>query len=230
MQPAIVLANEYLHLVEAPETATWHEVLRRSVLRTEIYTIPADGQDPQEPHAEDELYYVLEGDAMIRIEDTDTQVLSGSLIYIPAGVRHHFHTLAGSLNLLVFFAAVSGPYRPATIPGAWDPHAAAISPGQVAPPGPLRWVRYRELKHSQIMSAGVYELPAFSRDHQTPHADDEIYYVLSGTSEIMLDDTSYETEPGMLIYVPAGLPHLFHHITTDLRLLAVFAPVKQAPL
>jgi mannose-6-phosphate isomerase-like protein (cupin superfamily) len=230
-QPAIVLASDYLRAVGANDMATWHEVLHRTALRTEIYTIPADRPDPQEPHRDDELYYVLDGNATIHIAGVDTRVLPGSLIYIPAGVRHYFHALDGNLTLLVFFAAIPSEAQTSNGKnGVQSSQAAVISTGQVALPGDLRRVRYRELVRSAYLSTGVYELPAFSRDHQTPHADDEIYYVLSGTSEIMLDEASHQAEPGMLIYVPAGLPHLFHQITADLRVLAVFAPVRRAAI
>ena len=229
MLPTIVPPHHYLTRANAlNNTATWQPVLRRTVLRSEVYTIPADSQDSQEPHQEDELYYVLAGSAMIQIAGVDTHVHPGSLIFVPAGAWHHYHSLAGDLSLLVAFAAI--PSVALSTAGNRDSSALVISPGQVVPPGKLRKVRYRELVRSPFMSAGVYELPAHSRDHQTPHADDELYYVISGDSEFMLGEASAPTEPGTLIYVPAGQPHFFRQIDVDLRVLAIFAPPRQEPI
>lgn len=39
---------------------------------------------------------------------------------------------------------------------------------------------YREFLRVPAMSAGFYVLPAGATDHQKPHREDEIYYVLRG--------------------------------------------------
>ena len=75
-----------------------------------LYALPAGGIDPQHPHAEDEIYYVIHGKASIQIDGKDTAVGEGSVIYVPAGVEHRFHTITDDLQVLVCFApAESAP-------------------------------------------------------------------------------------------------------------------------
>lgn len=50
------------------------EFLRVSSMSLGIYSLPAGGADPQRPHKEDEVYYVLQGRAMIRVGTEDRAV------------------------------------------------------------------------------------------------------------------------------------------------------------
>ncbi len=84
------------------------EFLKVPTLRVGIYALPAGGIDPQQPHAEDEVYYVIDGRAMIRVGDEDRPVAPGSVVYVAAGVEHRFHDIAENLTILVFFASGQG--------------------------------------------------------------------------------------------------------------------------
>ena len=74
------------------------------------------------------------------------------------------------------------------------------------------------------MSAGVYLLAADSTDDQTPHDEDEIYYVVRGRAVLRIGSSSRAIVPGDCIFVAAGETHRFQDITDDLELLVVFAP------
>ena len=80
------------------------EFLRVPSLSAGVYRLPAGGVDPQSPHTEDEVYYVISGKALIRVGDEDRSVETGSIVFVPARVPHHFHTIAEDLTVLVFFA------------------------------------------------------------------------------------------------------------------------------
>ena len=82
----------------------YHEFLRVPALSTGLYALPAGANDPQQPHAEDEVYYVLEGEARFRAGDEDQAVQAGSVLFVPARVLHQFHSITRDLTLLVFFA------------------------------------------------------------------------------------------------------------------------------
>ena len=69
-----------------------------------LYTLPAGGVDPQRPHGEDEVYYVASGRGRILVGTDDRAVGPGTVVYVPAGVEHRFHTIAEDLSILVFFA------------------------------------------------------------------------------------------------------------------------------
>jgi mannose-6-phosphate isomerase-like protein (cupin superfamily) len=69
-----------------------------------LYMLPAGSADPQKPHKEDEMYYVVRGRAWIRVGSEDRVVSAGSVIFVAAEVDHRFHDTAEELVILVFFA------------------------------------------------------------------------------------------------------------------------------
>ncbi|HST90120.1 MAG TPA: cupin domain-containing protein [Ktedonobacterales bacterium] len=82
----------------------YFEFLRVPALSAGVYVLPAGGADPQQPHAEDELYYVASGAGSIEVDGESLPVRAGSLIYVPAHAPHRFHTITEELRILVFFA------------------------------------------------------------------------------------------------------------------------------
>ncbi len=86
----------------------WHEFLRVPDLSMGLYVLPAGDSDPQQPHREDEVYYVVSGRGQIRVADEDRAVQSGSVVYVAKGVEHRFHTIEETLQILVFFAPAEG--------------------------------------------------------------------------------------------------------------------------
>lgn len=83
------------------------------------------------------------------------------------------------------------------------------------------YLRFLKERH---MSAGLYALAAGEADTQRPHAQDEIYLVVSGRAAITVGDETTTVARGSVVYVPAGTAHRFHHITEDLRVMVVFSP------
>lgn len=69
-----------------------------------VYTLPAGSVDTQQPHTEDEIYYVARGRATIRVADEDQPVEQGSVVFVAANVEHRFHSITEELTVLVFFA------------------------------------------------------------------------------------------------------------------------------
>lgn len=80
------------------------EFLRVADLSMGLYVLPAGGTDPQNPHSEDEVYFVVSGRAMIRVGDEDRPVQAGSVVYVAKTVEHRFHSIEEELRVLVFFA------------------------------------------------------------------------------------------------------------------------------
>jgi len=77
-------------------------------MSTGIYSLRVGTTDPQNPHNEDEIYYVLHGTATIRVGNESQIVKPGSLIFVPAGVEHKFHDIKEDLTLIVIFAPPEG--------------------------------------------------------------------------------------------------------------------------
>ncbi|MDJ0383949.1 cupin domain-containing protein [Streptomyces sp. G-G2] len=83
---------------------------------------------------------------------------------------------------------------------------------------------YLQFLRERNMSVGLYALDAGQTDPQQPHAQDEVYFVVSGRASITVGEETTTVARGGVIYVPAGAPHKFHHITEDLKVLVVFSP------
>ncbi len=73
-----------------------------------VYVLPAGARDPQQPHHEDEIYYVVRGKAKMRQGDEararERSVGEGSVIFVEAGLEHRFFDVEEELVLLVMFA------------------------------------------------------------------------------------------------------------------------------
>lgn len=80
------------------------EFLKVPDLSMGLYILPAGGTDPQSPHTEDEVYYVVSGRAKILVADESRDVQAGSIVYVAKNVAHRFHSIEEELSVLVFFA------------------------------------------------------------------------------------------------------------------------------
>lgn len=99
-------AFELSQLVQqrADRDKLYFEFLRVPDLSMGLYVLPAGGTDPQSPHTEDEVYYVVRGRAQIKVADEDRAVQAGSIVYVAKNVEHRFHSIEEELTMLVFFA------------------------------------------------------------------------------------------------------------------------------
>jgi mannose-6-phosphate isomerase-like protein (cupin superfamily) len=86
------IAKRYLEFLRIPEMSAG------------LYCLQAGEADPQSPHKQAEMYFVVSGRARMRIGSEDEAVSPGSVIFVEAGVEHRFHDIAENLEILVFFA------------------------------------------------------------------------------------------------------------------------------
>ena len=92
----------------------YHEFLRVPDLSAGIYVLEAGAADPQSPHTEDELYYVVGGRGVVTVGAETRPVVPGSMVFVPAEVPHRFHDIAQRLELLVVFGPAEG-HRPSRV-------------------------------------------------------------------------------------------------------------------
>ena len=88
---------------------------------------------------------------------------------------------------------------------------------------------YLEFLRVPPMSMGLYTLKAGATDLQSPHSEDEAYYIVRGRAKIRVADEDREVQPGSIVYVAKQVPHKFHSITEDLQILVFFAPEETDP-
>lgn len=103
---------------------------------------------------------------------------------------------------------------------------------------------YLEFIRVPSMSAGVYVLPAGGTDLQSPHKEDEVYYVIRGRARMRVGSARHssrsgnekenehdgigdeEIKQGSIIFVAANVEHEFYDITEELVVLVFFAPAE----
>jgi mannose-6-phosphate isomerase-like protein (cupin superfamily) len=103
--------NQLLSQREA-EDKLYLEFLKVPDLSMGLYVLPAGGTDPQSPHTEDEVYYVVSGRAKILVANENRDVQAGSIAYVPKNVAHRFHSIEEELRVLVFFAPAEYSNKP----------------------------------------------------------------------------------------------------------------------
>ena len=67
-----------------------------------VYALVAPEPDRQQPHEDDEVYFVLEGRGTLAVEGDAHPLEEGEAIFVPAGAEHRF-TGYEDLRLLVVF-------------------------------------------------------------------------------------------------------------------------------
>jgi mannose-6-phosphate isomerase-like protein (cupin superfamily) len=80
------------------------DFLASNLLSAGLAIWPRGATDRQQPHAEDEVYYVIEGKGRICVGEEDRPVRAGSLVFVATGVEHRFHDIEQDLRVLVFWA------------------------------------------------------------------------------------------------------------------------------
>src|SRR5438093_9707550 len=89
----------------------YEDFFRSERLSLGIALWPVGSVDTQQPHPEDEVYYVVEGRGRIRVGEEDREVGPGTLVYVAAGVEHRFHGVEDDLRVLVFWSPPRDPAR-----------------------------------------------------------------------------------------------------------------------
>ena len=86
---------------------------------------------------------------------------------------------------------------------------------------------WAEVARSGSLSAGVYALGTGDTDRQSPHGQDEVYVVVTGAADLVVDGKRRPVRAGTLAYLPAHVEHRFVDITSALRVAVVFAPPEE---
>ncbi|HEY4025977.1 MAG TPA: cupin domain-containing protein [Candidatus Dormibacteraeota bacterium] len=88
------------------------DFIRSGLLSVGLASWPAGSPDTQEPHTEDEVYYVVQGRATIAVAGEERPVAPGSIVFVATGVEHRFHDIEEDLQVIVFWAPPRRSRRP----------------------------------------------------------------------------------------------------------------------
>lgn len=85
-----------------------YEILHESPgLELGVYVLVAPEPDRQQPHADDEVYVVLEGTGVLEVSGESVPVDVGHAVFVEAGAEHRF-TAYEHLAVLVIFERKPG--------------------------------------------------------------------------------------------------------------------------
>ena len=87
-------------------------------------------------------------------------------------------------------------------------------------------VRFHEFLRTPSLSCSVYHVPAGSKEMQSAHVEDELYYVLEGRGRLRVEGDEHVVERGTLLYVKADCEHTFFEIEENLTVLAFFGATR----
>ncbi len=76
------------------------------------------------------------------------------------------------------------------------------------------------------LSLTIARWPAGSVDDQTPHTEDEVYYVAAGRGLLTIAGETVTVERGSIAFVAAGVDHRFSEIREDLDVLVFWSPAR----
>lgn len=85
---------------------------------------------------------------------------------------------------------------------------------------------YLQFLKRTSLNCGVYHLAVDGHDGQSPHGQDEVYYVLSGKARFTAGEETVDVSPEDVLFVAAGIEHRFHDIEQDLELLVFFSAAR----
>ena len=85
------------------ESGGGYEIVHESPgLEIGVYVLVAPEPDRQQPHADDEVYFVLEGRGVLTVEGEEVELSEGKAAFVPAGADHRFTGYEGLSALVVF--------------------------------------------------------------------------------------------------------------------------------
>jgi mannose-6-phosphate isomerase-like protein (cupin superfamily) len=80
-----------------------YEIVHESAgLEIGVYVLVAPEPDRQQPHADDEVYVVLEGSGTLDVAGRPVELREGHAVFVPAGTEHRFSGYE-QLTVLVIF-------------------------------------------------------------------------------------------------------------------------------
>jgi mannose-6-phosphate isomerase-like protein (cupin superfamily) len=94
--------------VPAASSQLYQEFLRSRDLSVGVYRLQAGFTDSQQPHNEDELYYVVAGRARFTSGNQTIEAEPGLCLFVPAREPHRFHDIVEALEVLVVFGPAEG--------------------------------------------------------------------------------------------------------------------------
>lgn len=196
------------------EQKYWMTFLDNDAMMCGLYLLPKGTVDRQEPHKQDEVYYIVKGKANIEVEGKKYPVKEKSIVYVQAGAAHKFTDISEDLLSLVVFTKITPVTNDEKV-FVYD-----YSEIQATQTDTNIWNPFLDIA---TMKFGLYSLPeTLGGDDFLTHEVSEINYVVQGEARFTMGDDEVEVKPGSIMFVREGIPHKFHSLSGDFEVLILF--------
>jgi len=81
----------------------FYTFINKSSLAAGLLLLQPGEKDTQEPHDNDEIYYVISGDGFLKIKNKDYEISKDKIFFVEKNVDHYFHGNSKELKVLYFF-------------------------------------------------------------------------------------------------------------------------------
>jgi len=88
--------------------ADYLELFSKPAMSSGVYFLPKGAFDPQQPHTEDEMYYIIGGRGKFTSAGETVEAAAGKVLFVEKRVEHRFHDVTEDLTILVVFAPAEG--------------------------------------------------------------------------------------------------------------------------
>jgi len=92
-----------------PDGVPFVDAVNHGTMSVELFA--PRGDDPQEPHDQDELYIVIGGSSRFRRGEELSDVRSGDVVFVPARLPHRFEEISDDFMAWVIFWGPEGGER-----------------------------------------------------------------------------------------------------------------------
>jgi len=187
---------------------SYYQFIDESKMSMGLYVLNAASSDEQSPHSEDEVYYILSGNAKLKVDQTDYDATPGTILYVAANTAHHFHSITEDLETLVLFSKTTpnSSDLPVQINNIFSILAGKDQNENI-------WDPF--LKRS-TMTFGMYMLAKnLGGDGPLVHSTEEINILVNGSGEFKIGNDIISIKPGSIFFVKSGLYHNFQDLASD---------------
>jgi len=81
----------------------FHTFINKKSLAVGVIFLKPGENDTQEPHDSDEIYYILDGNGFLQINDKSHRIKKEEIYFVAKDVPHHFYGNTKNLSVLYFF-------------------------------------------------------------------------------------------------------------------------------
>ena len=83
----------------------FHTFIDKKSLAAGVIFLKPGEKDIQDPHESDEIYYILDGNGFLDINNKHYPVKKGQIYFVAKNIPHHFYGNTKNLSVLYFFGS-----------------------------------------------------------------------------------------------------------------------------